>query len=92
MAAPRSWKSEHHFEVGGARRRPEARAEFLASKHPRLRIVCDTKTMDAGRVESEAAAKAGAHIATVLAGASDATHSETASRRDGIMASRWRST
>jgi 3-hexulose-6-phosphate synthase/6-phospho-3-hexuloisomerase len=49
------------------------RAEFPASKHPRLRIVCDTKTMDAGRVEFEAAAKAGAHIATVLAGASDAT-------------------
>lgn len=49
------------------------RAEFPAAKHPRLRIVCDTKTMDAGRVEFEAAAKAGAHVATVLATAADAT-------------------
>lgn len=49
------------------------RAEFPASKHPALRIVCDTKTMDAGRAEFEAAAKAGAHVATVLAGAADST-------------------
>lgn len=49
------------------------RAEFPSSKHPTLRIVCDTKTMDAGRTEFEAAAKAGAHIATVLATASDST-------------------
>jgi 3-hexulose-6-phosphate synthase/6-phospho-3-hexuloisomerase len=49
------------------------RAEFPASRHPKLRIVCDTKTMDAGRVEFEAAAKAGAHVATVLATAADAT-------------------
>ncbi|MFN0208109.1 MAG: 3-hexulose-6-phosphate synthase [Planctomycetota bacterium] len=49
------------------------RAEFPASKYPKLQIVCDTKTMDAGRVEFEAAAKAGAHIATVLASASDST-------------------
>lgn len=49
------------------------RAEFPASKHPHLRIVCDTKTMDAGRVEFEAAAKAGAHVATVLATAADGT-------------------
>lgn len=49
------------------------RSEFPAAKHPQLRIVCDTKTMDAGRTEFEAAAKAGAHIATVLATASDST-------------------
>jgi len=36
-------------------------------------IVCDTKTMDAGRTEMEAAAKAGANVATVLAAAADAT-------------------
>ncbi|HKE02275.1 MAG TPA: orotidine 5'-phosphate decarboxylase / HUMPS family protein [Planctomycetota bacterium] len=49
------------------------RAEFPTAKHPTLRIVCDTKTMDAGRVEFEGAAKAGAAIATVLAGAADST-------------------
>lgn len=49
------------------------RAEFPAARFPKLRIVCDTKTMDAGRVEFEAAAKAGANIATVLATASDST-------------------
>ncbi|MHC4970887.1 MAG: 3-hexulose-6-phosphate synthase [Planctomycetota bacterium] len=36
-------------------------------------IVCDTKTMDAGRAEMEAAAKAGANVATVLAAAADST-------------------
>ena len=36
-------------------------------------IVCDTKTMDAGRIEMETAAKAGANVATVLGAASDAT-------------------
>ncbi|MBL8695695.1 MAG: orotidine 5'-phosphate decarboxylase [Planctomycetes bacterium] len=49
------------------------RAEFPASSYPTLRLVCDTKTMDAGRLEFEAAAKAGAHIATVLATAADST-------------------
>jgi 3-hexulose-6-phosphate synthase / 6-phospho-3-hexuloisomerase len=49
------------------------RAEFPAAAHPQLRIVCDTKTMDAGRVEFEGAAKAGAHVATVLATAADST-------------------
>ena len=36
-------------------------------------VVCDTKTMDAGRAEMESAAKAGAHYATVLGAASDST-------------------
>jgi len=40
---------------------------------PGLTVVCDTKTMDAGRIEMEAAAKAGADVATVLGAASDAT-------------------
>ncbi len=44
------------------------RREFPA--HP---IVCDTKTMDAGRIEMESAAKAGATIGVVMAAASDAT-------------------
>jgi len=40
---------------------------------PRVPVVCDAKTMDAGRAEFETAAKAGARIATVLAVGSDAT-------------------
>lgn len=45
----------------------------LRREFPDRRIVADMKTMDAGRAEMEAAAKAGAHIVTVLAAASDAT-------------------
>jgi 3-hexulose-6-phosphate synthase/6-phospho-3-hexuloisomerase len=58
------------------------RAEF-----PSHVIVCDTKTMDAGRIEMEAAAKAGAHVATVLGAASDATIRECieAGRNYGIQ-------
>jgi 3-hexulose-6-phosphate synthase/6-phospho-3-hexuloisomerase len=40
---------------------------------PRHEVVCDAKTMDAGRIELEAAAKAGATLGTVLGVASDAT-------------------
>ena len=40
---------------------------------PGVPIVCDAKTMDAGRAEFETAAKAGAKVGTVLAVASDAT-------------------
>ncbi|MHC4410304.1 MAG: 3-hexulose-6-phosphate synthase [Planctomycetota bacterium] len=49
-------------------------------------IVCDTKTMDAGRIEMETAAKAGASLATVLGAASDATIRECieAGRNYGI--------
>ena len=36
-------------------------------------IVADMKTMDAGRIETECAAKAGADVMVVLAGASDST-------------------
>jgi 3-hexulose-6-phosphate synthase/6-phospho-3-hexuloisomerase len=45
----------------------------LRKEFPALRIVADLKTMDAGRAEVEAAAKAGANLVTVLAVASDAT-------------------
>jgi len=57
------------------------RAEFAG-----LTIVCDTKTMDAGRVEMESAAKAGANLATVLGAAPDATVRECieAGRNYGI--------
>jgi len=40
---------------------------------PRATIVADMKIMDAGRVEVEAAAKAGANVVDVLGAASDAT-------------------
>lgn len=43
---------------------------------PKAEIVCDGKTMDAGRLELEAAAKAGANWGTVLGVASDSTLEE----------------
>ncbi len=45
----------------------------LRKEFPRHTIVADTKSMDAGRVELETAAKAGANIATVLGAASEPT-------------------
>src|SRR5687768_744292 len=45
----------------------------LREAFPRIPVVCDAKTMDAGRVELEAAAKAGAATGTVLGVASDGT-------------------
>ncbi len=45
----------------------------LKREFPKVPIVCDTKTMDAGRTEMEGAAKAGATYGTVMAAASDAT-------------------
>ncbi len=58
----------------------------LRAAYGSLTIVCDTKTMDAGRAEMEAAAKAGANVATVLAAAADATIRECieAGRNYGI--------
>ncbi len=58
----------------------------LREAFPRHDIVCDAKTMDAGRLELETAAKAGATIATVLGVASDATIRECvdAGRNYGI--------
>ncbi len=48
----------------------------LRSAFPHHVIIADLKTMDAGRIEFEAAANAGATIAVVLAAASDATISQ----------------
>ncbi len=48
----------------------------LRKEFPRHPIVCDAKTMDAGRAEVEIAAKAGASIVTVLGVASDHTIQE----------------
>lgn len=45
----------------------------LREKFPHTTIVADMKIMDAGRMETEAAAKAGADIVCVLACASDST-------------------
>ncbi len=45
----------------------------LRGAFPAHEIVCDGKTMDAGRLELEAAAKAGANWGTVLGVASDST-------------------
>jgi len=48
----------------------------LREMFPDRTIVADLKTMDAGRIETEAAAKAGAGVVTVLGGATDTTISE----------------
>ncbi len=45
----------------------------LRAKFPDKTIIADTKTMDAGKIEAEAAAKAGANIMTVLAAAPEST-------------------
>lgn len=45
----------------------------LRELFPDRKIVADLKTMDAGKIEVEAAAKAGADVVTVMAGASEAT-------------------
>lgn len=45
----------------------------LRERFPDAVIVADTKTMDAGKIEAEAAAKAGANVMTVLAAADEAT-------------------
>ncbi|MHC4982667.1 MAG: 3-hexulose-6-phosphate synthase [Planctomycetota bacterium] len=58
----------------------------LREMFPDKTIVADMKTMDAGRAEAEAAAKAGANVMTVLAAASPATIRECveAGRNYGI--------
>ncbi|MEW6355630.1 MAG: 3-hexulose-6-phosphate synthase [Planctomycetota bacterium] len=58
----------------------------LRKEFPKHTIVADMKTMDAGRIEMEAAAKAGANVAVVMAAASDATIEECvrAGRNFGI--------
>ncbi len=58
----------------------------LREAFPKHDIVCDAKTMDAGRLELETAAKAGATMGTVLGVASDSTIEECveAGRNYGI--------
>ena len=58
----------------------------LRKAFPKHELVCDGKTMDAGRLELEAAAKAGATMGTVLGVASDSTLEECveAGRNYGI--------
>lgn len=58
----------------------------LRKEFPTKTIVADMKTMDAGRLEMETAAKAGANIAVVMGGATDATIREciSAGRNYGI--------
>ena len=58
----------------------------LRKKFPKVTIVADMKTMDVGRIETEAAAKAGADIMCVLGLASDSTIRECveAGRNYGI--------
>jgi 3-hexulose-6-phosphate synthase/6-phospho-3-hexuloisomerase len=48
----------------------------LRAAHPKLTVAADMKVMDAGRMEVESAAKAGAKVVHVLAAASDATIAE----------------
>jgi len=45
----------------------------MRKEFPRHTILCDTKTLDTGRVEMEAAAKAGANAAVVMAAACEST-------------------
>ena len=45
----------------------------LRKKFPKITLVADMKTMDVGRVETEAAAKAGADIVCVLGASSNST-------------------
>ena len=58
----------------------------LREMFPDKTIVADLKTMDAGRIEAECAAKAGANVMTVLAAAGESTIRECveASRHYGI--------
>ena len=58
----------------------------LRKAFPNHTIVADMKTMDAGRVEVEYAAKAGAHVVYILAAASDSTVAEciAAGREYGV--------
>ena len=59
----------------------------IRKKFPEKTIIADTKTMDAGKIEAEAAAKAGANIMTVLAAAPESTIRECveAGRHYGIQ-------
>ncbi len=68
----------HLLEVGTPLLKAEGLGAVRALREafPQAEIVCDGKTMDAGRLELEAAAKAGANWGTVLGVASDSTIEE----------------
>src|SRR6185436_2241032 len=51
----------------------------LRREFPKAYLIADTKTLDAGRTEFEAAAKAGANCATVCVTESDSTVTQTRS-------------
>ncbi len=78
----------HILEVGTPLLKAEGLSAIreLRKAFPKHDIVCDGKTMDAGRLELEAAAKAGATWGTVLGVASDSTLKECveAGRNYGI--------
>ena len=78
----------HILEVGTPLLKAEGLGAVRAIREafPKHEIVCDAKTMDAGRLELEAAAKAGATMGTVLGVASDSTIEECveAGRNYGI--------
>ena len=59
----------------------------LRKKFPDKTIIADLKTMDAGKIETDAAAKAGANIITVMAAASPSTIRECveAGRHYGVQ-------
>lgn len=65
----------HWVEIGTPLLKSEglAAVRALRAAFPKHILIADLKTMDAGRVEVEAAAKAGANICVCLAAASDAT-------------------
>lgn len=65
----------HWLEAGTPLLKSEglAAVRALRAAFPDQILIADLKTMDAGRVEVEAAAKAGANICVCLAAASDAT-------------------
>lgn len=68
----------HVLEVGTPLLKAEGldAVRRLRAEFPKHELVCDAKTMDAGRLELETAAKAGATILTVLGVASDSTIEE----------------
>ncbi len=70
IAGGADWIEARHapHQERGSKRRARLRRRF-----PNHVIIADMKTMDAGRAEVEAAAKAGANIIDVLGAASDAT-------------------
>lgn len=80
---PRALKLAHEaieggadwLEIGTPLLKSEGMAAVRAMRQafPHAKIVCDTKTMDAGRAEMEMAAKSGANVAVVMGVAPDET-------------------